>query len=145
MILTHPNRDNIEKIKVLYKKNKDALGIPFGRVFDAMIDNQDFVVCISDNGEIMGFCGIQYRPRLGYFEIEHLCVDTLYRKQHIATVMLKTLISRYRLCCLPFCALAIDGMENNTFYDRISKGYTKVPRKHCTLRRYIIDVDKVII
>lgn len=143
MILTTPNKDNIEQIKILYKKNKDALGIPYGRVFDAMIDNPNFVVCTTEDGKVVGFCGVHYRPRLGYFEIEHLCVDIYYRKQHIAMTMLHELISKHRSQNIPFCALAIDGMENNNFYDRICDYYVKVPRKYCVLRRYTINTDKV--
>ena len=144
MILTVPSADNIEQIKILYKKNKDALGIPYGRVFDAMIDNPNFVVCTTEDGKVVGFCGVHYRPRLGYYEIEHLCVDIYHRKQHIAMTMLYELISKYKSQNIPFCALAIDGMENNNFYDRICDYYVKVPRKYCVLRRYTINTDKVI-
>lgn len=143
MILTIPTKDNIGQIQILYKKNRDALGIPFGRVFDAMIDNPNFVVCTMDDGTVVGFCGVHYRPRLGYFEIEHLCVDIYHRKQHLATTMLRDLINSHKSQDVPFCALAIEGMPNNAFCDKISKGYERVPRKHCILRRYEIDIDKV--
>lgn len=145
----YPDKSNIDRVKSLYLKHRDSLGIPFERVFDAMLDNKNFVVAM-DGELVIGLCGIHFRKRYGFYEVEHLCVDSAYRNQHIAIRMLQILFSKAisqnrRLFCYPvFCAYAIDGMENNKFYDRLCTNYHLVKRKNIVLRRYYFDVEGVM-
>ena len=128
--ITNPNESQKQEIKDIYIKNRDTLGIPFNRVFDEMVvDKNFFVACEETTNKVIGFCGLKYRPRLKYYEIEHLCVDKEYRKNHVAILMLRYLvvscyknknINKLFSSPTPIVAFAVDGSANNSFYDRLS-------------------------
>lgn len=154
--ITNPDKANMEQVVKLYKENRDTLGIPFNRVFEELAVDEKFVVALNDEGNVIGFCGFKYKPRKRYYEIEHLCVSSECRNNHIALKLLQYHLNfnyinnlgqsllpvkpRY----IPVVAYAVDGKENNTFYDKISTHYDNEPRKTKMLRRYYLDIDRIL-
>ena len=152
--ITNLDESNIEQVVALYKQNRDTLGIPFNRVFDELLEDKHFLVAMV-NDVVIGFCGFKYKPRKRYYEIEHLCVHPDFRKNHVAIKLLQyhfnfnyinnlgqsLLPNRPRI---PVVAYAVDGKENNSFYDKISTKYDIEPRKTKTLRRYYLDIDRIL-
>ena len=154
--ITNPDSDKMNQVIKLYKENRDTLGIPFNRVFEELLEDKNFLVAVDSNSNVIGFCGFKYKPRKRYYEIEHLCVSPDYRNQRIAIKLLQyhlnfnyinnlgqsLLPSKPRY--IPVVAYAVDGKENNTFYDKISTHYDIEPRKTKTLRRYYLDIDRIL-
>lgn len=153
--ITNPDKSNIDQVVTLYKENRDTLGIPFNRVFDEMLEDKNFLIAVDDNGIVAGFCGFKYKPRMRYYEIEHLCVSPQFRNNHIALKLLQYHLNfnyinnlGYSLLPnkprIPVVAYAVDGKENNGFYDKISTKFDNVPRKTKMLRRYYLDIDRIL-
>lgn len=153
--ITNPDKKDMDQVKVLYKQNRDTLGIPFNRVFDELLLDKNFLIMKDDNGYVAAFCGFKYKPRKGYFEIEHLCVNLKFRHNHLAIRLLQyhlnfNYVNNFGNSLLPnkpriaVVAYAVDGKENNSFYDKISSRFDKVPRKTKTLRRYYLDIDRIL-
>lgn len=139
----------LPQIKTLYKQNRDTLGIPFNRIFDEMVDNTDFVVVVTEDMKLVGFCGFHYRPIKHYYEIEHLCIAEEYRNKGLAILVLQYFILRHKqTALLPYLptivAYAVDGKPNNTFYDKISSSFELAPRKTKMLRKYYLSVDRIL-
>ena len=148
--ITSPNKFNIEQVEKLYKQNRDTLGIPFNRIFSEMLEDKNFLVMEDENGYVVGFCGFKYKKKYGYYEIEHLCVDPKFRNKHVAMTLLQFQILLHynngvnKLFLAPaVVAYAVDGADNNSFYDKISVRYDIVPKKTKVLRRYWLDVDRI--
>ena len=153
--ITNPNKEDMDQVKVLYKQNRDTLGIPFNRVFDELLLDKNFLVTKDNNGYVVAFCGFKYKPRKGYFEIEHLCVSPEFRHNHLAIKLLQyhlnfnyvnnfgnsLLLNKPRIDVV---AYAVDGKENNSFYDKISTRFKIEPRKTKILRKYYLDIDRIL-
>ena len=153
--ITNPDTSNIEQIIRLYKDNRDVLGIPFNRVFDQILGDKTFAVIVLQDNTVAGFCGFKYKPRKQYYEIEHLCVDKKFRNNHFAIILLKHhLENNYRPIIrqklfvqsqrVPIVAYAVEGAENNSFYDRFSTRFDVVPKKTKVLREYFLDADRIL-
>lgn len=152
--IANPDESHIEQIKKIYNQNRDTLGIPFSRVFDEMLVDPNFLVLLTDQNTVAGFCGFKYRPRKNYYEIEHLCIDVPYRRKGLAIKLLQFQLNfNYVVNCprsllylqsVPVVAYAVDGKDNNIFYNNISKKFDIVPKKTKILRKYYLDVDRIL-
>ena len=153
--ITNPDKSNIDQVVTLYKENRDTLGIPFNRIFDEMLEDKNFLVAVDDNGTVAGFCGFKYKPTKRYYEIEHLCVSPQFRNNRLAIRLLQyhinfNYVNNFGNSLLPnkpripIVAFAVDGKENNSFYDKVSTHYDVEPRKTKTLRKYYLDIDRIL-
>ena len=150
--ITNPNESDKESIMRIYKKNRDTLGIPFNRIFDEMIEDKNFIIAVSEDGQLAGFCGFKYKPRKHYYEIEHLCVDDKFRRNKLAIKLLQfhlrfnyTINTKGLFEVRPdVVAYAVEGKPNNVFYDRVSTKYEVVPKQTKVLRKYYLDVEKIL-
>lgn len=153
--ITNPDKSNIDQVVTLYKENRDTLGIPFNRIFDDMLEDKNFLVAVDDNGIVAGFCGFKYKPTKRYYEIEHLCVSPQFRNNRLAIRLLQyhinfNYVNNFGNSLLPnkpripIVAFAVDGKENNSFYDKVSTHYDVEPRKTKTLRKYYLDIDRIL-
>lgn len=153
--ITNPDKSNIDQVIKLYKENRDTLGIPFNRIFDEMVEDKNFLIMVNSNNDVVGFCGFKYKPIKKYYEIEHLCVSPAFRNNHIAIKLLQyhlnfNYVNAFGNSLLPISrtipvvAYAVDGKENNSFYDKISTHYDIVPRKTKVLREYYLDIDRIL-
>lgn len=153
--IKNPDTSNIDQVISLYKDNRDTLGIPFSRIFERMLEDKNFLIIVDDNGTVAGFCGFRYKPVKKYYEIEHLCVDTKFRNNHLALRLLQYHLNFNYVNNLgtnllsiglkiPVVAYAVDGKDNNSFYDKFSSKFDIVPRKTKILRRYYLDIDRIL-
>lgn len=151
--ILHPTVSDLPDIKRLYKQNRDTLSIPFSRIFDAMLVDENFWIIKSVDGELIGFCGIKLKPRKLEKEIIHLCVAEKFRRQHFASVLCKTCLLKFyqnkhglfsTVDNFPVVAYAVKGAENNKFYDKLSTLKSECPKQTKILIRYVLDINKLL-
>ena len=139
------NQEDEKRVRELWKSESVALGIPWKREIVDVLTSGKFH-CVRDDGRLVGFCGTYVLKRKRIVSIVHLVVDKEYRGRGYSKIILrrcyedaKPLLSEgYK-----FQVQAKDGMENNSFYDRISIGYNMEQKVKSRMRIYDLDSEKI--
>lgn len=138
--------DEIEDIIKLWKLDAKALGIPYRTKMKELIEAGIFY-CFRDNGKIVAFCSYEVKKRTPRITIYAIFVHPDYRHRGYAMKFLNRIVRdcEYLLeIGYNLIAEAVDGSENNSFYDKLSDSYTL--NYHKTVppdRVYILNLDKI--
>ena len=111
--------EDIPKIKILWKENRENLDIPFNKALEELIEKESFLG-LFDNNNLIGMCGYRIMKRNPSIRIVKLCVQKEYRNNGYATMMIKKIIELLNNVDLPIYIECKDGAENNSFYDKIA-------------------------
>lgn len=130
--------NDLDNIKALWNKNTSVLGRYFISSLQEEILASKLLVAY-DNDILVGFGGVYPRLREGLVEIDGLCVNSAYRGNHIAS----TLISMMQQYGLPIVAEAVDGADNNKFYEKIGEKISERMSKSGTLKLNLYKINKL--
>lgn len=126
------------------KDDKPNLSIPFNCEIDKCIKECRMYV-VYDENYLIGFGAYQIIKKCPEIRVKHLCVDKHYRKRHIVSNIILSIILDTYNTGLPIVAICRDGADNNKFYEKYKKeNYTIIPRKTLNCRRYILDKNEII-
>lgn len=129
--------DDYSNITKLYNKNSKNLGRYFKNDLIERIENNRFYVYILDD-LIVGFCSYDIMKRNPSIQINYLCTNADYRGKHIATDLINKIIEDTKHLNLYYYAECLDGLDNNSFYDKIGKLDEVIDKGNYKIRRYII-------
>lgn len=136
-----------EVVKSIWKSEQLALGIPYMSDIKEYIAD-DILYCIrDDNNNIVAYCTYDIMKTRPEVRISALVVLPEYRGKGYS----KQLIYQMYKCNnnlidklhYKFIAEAREGVDNNTFYDKISVSMSRSPKKTMVIRTYELDVNKV--
>ena len=133
--------DDYSEITKLYNKNSKNLGRYFKDDLVERITNHRFYLYIL-NDIIVGFCSYDIMKRKPSIQINYLCTNIDYRGRHIATDLIKKIIEDTKHLGLYYYAECLDGLDNNSFYDKIGKLDEIVDKQKYKIRRYILYGNK---
>lgn len=118
----------------LWERNRKTLS-PFFKVSIDSIIKKLYVLTVDDT--IAGM--VSYVNHEDEVYIKYLCVDSEYRNQGYARMLLCELAQAVCSKDNKLVAECADGAENNTFYDKYCALYELVQKKNMTCRKYTID------
>ena len=133
--------EDIPKIKILWKENRENLGIPFNKTLEELIEKESFLG-LFDNNNLIGMCGYRIMKRNPSIRIVKLCVQKEYRNNGYATMMIKKIIELLNNVDLPIYIECKDGAENNSFYDKIAHFERIEDRKTMKVRFYKLNREE---
>lgn len=136
-------QEDVPKILILWKKQGDVLGIPFKSTINKLIDSNCFFG-IKENDKLIAMCGYKIMKRFPEIRITKLCVDEKYRRNSIATFLLKYVIDKTIDYGLQMTAECKDGVDNNFFYNHYGSVIGIKECKTMKVRKYKIDINKVM-
>ena len=133
--------EDIPKIKILWKENRENLGIPFNKTLEELIEKESFLG-LFDNNNLIGMCGYRIMKRNPSIRIVKLCVQKEYRNNGYATMMIKKIIELLNNVDLQIYIECKDGAENNSFYDKIAYFERTEDRKTMKVRFYKLNREE---
>ena len=133
--------EDIPKIKILWKENRENLGIPFNKTLEELIEKESFLG-LFDNNNLIGMCDYRIMKRNPSIRIVKLCVQKEYRNNGYATMMIKKIIELLDNVDLPIYIECKDGAENNSFYDKIAYFERIEDRKTMKVRFYKLNREE---
>lgn len=134
--------DDFDIVKSLWKECKSEFGVPYTKSIVTLIEKRNLHLLFV-NDDFVGMCG--WRDK----SIICLGVFAKYRGLGYGTRILKKtvalMINNNRL--LPIVAVysnALDGADNNKFYDKFGEVVDYIDYKTCRTRIYEILVDSLL-
>ena len=110
--------DDFNFVKKLWQAHVDVLGIPFHDSIKQKLTTPDHSAVIDK----VGFCFFHKAKKEGAIKIDDLCVDPVARGTGAARKLIRSL-KKYKL---PLILEAVQGADNNTFYEKM--GFAKNAR-----------------
>lgn len=123
--------DDFNFVKKLWQAHVDVLGIPFHDSIKQKLTTPDHSAVIDK----VGFCFFHEAKKEGAIKIDDLCVDPAARGTGAARKLIRSL-KKYKL---PLILEAVQGADNNTFYEKMGfekYGERQVGKSKMTLNLY---------
>lgn len=136
-----------QAVKAIWKSEQKALGIPYMTDITDYCNSGELFCIRDDERNLIGYCTYDVMKKHPEIRLSALVVLPEYRgkgysKQLIYQTYLKAKDYIEKLG-YDFVAEAVEGIPNNTFYDRISSNMTRHQKKTMVVRRYYLDINKI--
>lgn len=131
---------DINDIKDLRHKNSKVLGIMFDEPILSSIKRQKVYVIRNENGKVICMCIITKHQKFKKKQIKSLVTEKSYRGKGLATIILYEIVRKEKGTIL---VEAMDGADNNKFYDGICDFITTSKDKTINSRIYVINPIKL--
>lgn len=119
-------------------KNSNLLGFVHPMEIREAIKNEKIIIAYYDNIRC-GFCIFNLLKRLSnQLTVSVICVDDIYRGNHIATKMITFLMKTYNRNIKAIC---IKDSDSEKFWQRIAKKYEELLGNKRPICKYIIYND----
>lgn len=131
--------DDFDIIKNLWKENKREFGVPYTKSIMRFIEKTNSYLMFVDD-VFVGMCGFT-KNRQGEIYIVCIGITSNNKRKGYELTLLKFICNliykRFGLCDV--YAIALDGAENNNFYDKIGKCINYIEYATCIGRQYKLD------
>ena len=122
----------------LSAKNSNLLGFVHPIEIRKSIEDKKIIITLIDN-QPGAFCIFNPLKRLSnQLTVSVICVDDIYRGNHIATKMITFLMKTYNRNIKAIC---IKDSDSEKFWQRIAKKYEELPGNKRPICKYIIYND----
>ena len=146
---TLEERDIPQVKKLWYIYPGQPLGAWYNRMFDEWLENKKFLVCTDSEGHVVAFAAYTIHSRLKNIEIQHILVSPELRGNGISKKLIYRvflLTEEYRKQGYPLYVSCVEGLDNNTYYERFGTLYDRknVKKKGREwILYYRLDQDKI--
>lgn len=141
---------DIPQLKALwYIYPGQPLGAWYGRMFAEWVENNRMQVVTDQDGNVVAFSTYQVKPRKKEIELKHILVSPEHRGLGISKDMIHhmaNLVKEYTDQGWPIVVSCVEGLENNTFYDKFGTVYDRKKVKkegREWILYYKLDIDKI--
>lgn len=133
---------DLPEILRIYKKDIKSLGIYSKVEMIEKINSKTFYIDKEEN-KIAGFCSYCIMKRKPRIVIDYLCVDEEFRNNGIACKIINRIIDDTSELNLAYYAECLEGMKNNSFYDKIGFVYERRVKPTYAIRVYQLNNKKI--
>lgn len=120
---------DIPKCKALwYIYPGQPLGAWYNRMFDEWLKNHRFIVVVDEEDNVVAFAAYHVGPRKRTVEVQHILVSPEMRGNGISKKLIYKiylLTEEYLKQGFPMVVSCVEGLDNNTYYDRFGKLYDR--------------------
>ena len=143
-------REDIPQLKKLwYTYPGQPLGAWYQRMFDEWCENNRMQVVTTNEGQVVAFAAYQIKPRKREIELKHILVSREYRGRGLSKDMIHhmyNITKGYTDQGWPLVISCVEGLENNTYYDKFGQIYDRKKVKkegREWIIYYKLDIDKI--
>lgn len=131
----------------LWKKNRKKLGPCWKVTLEKRIGKGEYYYALEED-KCIGMVCMHYSKKYVRYELDALVISDEYRHRGYGTKLVKYVVDKTRSHnlldeCVPVYLSALEGDENNQFYDRFCTVEWYNHYKTCTTRIYKVDRQKL--